>query len=138
MKAGDLLTNYDFIVYLGENSYGFSKVSNLSAELEYESVGEGGRNLSPLLFVKPKGKQDVLSLERGVRLTPEGVSLTLDTGTHIEGGIISTLMGGDPALVYTFDEGLVTKVELGNLDAMGRDILIEKMEIAHTGLKQLT
>lgn len=138
MKAEDLLINYDFIIYLGEDSYGFSKVSNLSMELEYESVGEGGRNLSPLLFIKPKGKQDVLSLERGVRLGSEGVSLTLSTGARIAGGIIATLKGGDPALVYTFDEGLVTKVEIGNLDAMGRDILIEKMEIAHTGLKPLT
>ena len=33
-----------------------------------------------------------------------------------------------------FDEGMVTKCEFSDLDAMGNEVMIQKIEIAHTGL----
>lgn len=138
MDAGELLTNQDFVVYIGKSSFGFSKISNISAELEYESIGEGGRNTSLLFFRKPRSKLDVLTLEKGVRNTSQGVKMSLNTGGRVTGLIIGIKKAGKLVLSYTFDEGIITKVELGNLDAMGHEILIKKMEIAHTGLKQIT
>lgn len=137
MEIGELLTNQDFRVHVGRSTYGFARISNISAELEYDSVSEGGRNSHPLLFRKSRTKQEVMTLEKGVRLTPAGAAMSLEAGIRITGLIVGIMKGQRECLDYTFDEGIVTKVELGNLDAMGHDILIKKMEIAHTGLRQI-
>lgn len=137
MDAGELLTSQHFTVYVGKNAYGFAKVSNISAELEYDSVIEGGRGDHPLLFRKARGKQDVMTLEKGVRLTTAGVNVSLAVGTKVSGVIIGIKKDQKECLDFTFDEGIVTKVELSNLDASGHEILIKKMEIAHTGLRQI-
>lgn len=137
MDAGSLLTNQHFTVYVGKDAYGFARVSNISAELEYESVVEGGRNSHPLLFRKARGKQDVMTLEKGIRLTASGAAVSLAVGTKLSGVIIGIKKEQKECLDFTFDEGIVTKVEIGNLDAMGHDILIKKMEITHTGLRQI-
>lgn len=137
METRELLTNEHFTVHVGNSTYGFARISNISAELEYESVNEGGRNWSPLLFRKPRSKQDVLTLEKGVRLTASGVKMGMDVGTKVSGVIIGIKKDNVECLNYTFDEGIVTKAELGNLDAMGHEVLIKKLEIAHTGLRQM-
>lgn len=137
MDASSLLTSQHFTVYIGQSAYGFAKVSNISSELEYDSVVEGGRNTQPLLFRKARGKQDVMTLERGVRLTAAGASMSMAAGDKVSGVIIGIHKDGVECLDFTFDEGIVTKVEISNLDAMGHEVLIEKMEIAHTGLRQI-
>lgn len=137
MDASSLLTSQHFTVYIGENAYGFAKVSNISAELEYDSVIEGGRNTHPLLFRKAKGKQDVMTLEKGVRLTASGAAVSLNVGTKVSGVMIGIRKDKKECLDFTFDEGIVTKAEISNLDAMGHEVLIKKMEIAHTGLRQI-
>lgn len=133
----ELLTNEHFTVSIDNVLYGFARASNISAELEYEPISEGGRNQSPLLFRKPKSKPDVLTLERGVRLVNGAASITLAVGAKLTSIIIGVTKEGVSCLKYTFDEGIVTKVEWGNLDAMGHEILIEKVEIAHTGLQTM-
>lgn len=137
MDTGELLTNHDFRVHVGNNTYGFARISNISAELEYETVSEGGRNRHPLLFRKSRTRQEVMTLEKGVRLTSKGAVMSLAVGTGMTGVVIGIMKGAKECLDYTFDEGIVTKAELGNLDAMGHEILIKKIEIAHTGLRQI-
>lgn len=137
MEAGELLTNEHFTVHVGNAAYGFARISNINAQLEYESVNEGGRNNAPLLFRKAKSRHDVLTLEKGVRLTLRGAAMAMDVGTRVTGVIIGIKKNHKECLNYTFDQGIVTKMELGNLDAMGHEILIKKMEIAHTGLRQM-
>lgn len=124
-------------VHIGNSTYGFAKVSNLVQEQEYDSIQEGGRNWSPVFFRKPKSKFDTLVLEKGVKATaPNPNAKLIEVGMKLAGVIIS-IGGTDAYLRYTFDEGVVTKVELDNLDAMGNSVLIRKAEIAHTGLKRM-
>lgn len=131
------LTNYQFTVHIGNSAYGFAKVSNLVQEQEYDSIQEGGRSWSPVFFRKPKSKFDTLVLEKGIKsATPNPNAKRIEAGMKLTGIIIS-IGGADAYLRYTFDEGIVTKVELDNLDAMGNSILIRKVEIAHTGLKRM-
>lgn len=133
----EFLTNHQFTVHIGESTYGFSKVSNLVQEQEYDSIQEGGRNWSPVFFRKPKGKFDTLVLEKGIRAkTPNPDAKPVEVGMKLAGVIVS-IGGKDAYLRYTFDEGIVTKVELDNLDAMGNAVLIRKVEIAHTGLRRM-
>ncbi len=129
------LTTHQFSVMIGSSKFGFAKVSNLAQELEYDSIQEGGRNSSPLLFRKPKSKMDTLILERGVKSDQTNFGI-LQVGNKITGLILYVGSGTD--MPYTFDNGVITKVELENLDAMGNNILIRKIEIAHSGLHQMS
>lgn len=137
MESKDLLTNEHFTVHIGQSTYGFARISNLAAELEYEPVNEGGRNAHPLLFKKAKSRPDVLTLEKGVCLTKTGVKMSLNVGFKVSGVIVGIKKNKEECLNFTFDDGIVTKVELGNLDALGHEVLIKKIEIAHTGLRQM-
>lgn len=129
------VTNSQFFVYIGTESYGFSKISGLREETEYESIREGGRNWSPLFFEKGKSKPDILTLESGVRTSNATRSKNwIKRGTKLEGVVIIFGRNGGKILGYTFDEGIVTKIEYGDLNALGNEILIKKLEIAHSGL----
>lgn len=131
------LTNHQFTVHIGNSTYGFAKISNLVQEQEYDSIQEGGRNWSPVFFRKPKSKFDILVLEKGIKAAaPSPMAKPVEVGMRLAGVIIS-IGGSDTYLKYTFDEGIVTKVELDQLDAMGNSLLFRKVEIAHTGLKRM-
>lgn len=130
------LTNFRYKVYIGSSCYGFSRVSGLREEVEYDSVQEGGRNWSPLLFVKGNSKAGTLVLERGTVAGDEHA--VLKRGARLY-GVVILAQGIEPGdyFSYGFDAGIVMKVEYGDLDAMGHDILIRKVEIAHSGLEQI-
>lgn len=132
------IVNNQFQVLIGSETYGFSKISNLVQELEYEAVQEGGRNWSPVFFRKAKSKRDVLNLERGVKTVRTKLDENrIRIGTLLKGVIIVIRMDNRSYRKYTFDEGVVTKLELSGLNAMGNEILIETMEIAHSGLYEI-
>lgn len=133
------LTNHQFTVKIGSSTYGFAKVTNLVQEQEFDSIQEGGRNWSPVFFRKPKTKFDTLVLEKGVKSAkPAEGSKLIEVGMRMS-DVIITVGGGEEAyLQYTFDEGVVTKIEIDNLDAMGNAVLLRKVEISHTGLKRMT
>lgn len=132
------ITNNQFKVTFGGQCYGFSKVSNLSAELEYDSIAEGGRNTSPLLLRKARTKRDVMTLERGVRTQRTNMNEPrIQTGTLLKAVVIFIRMDQRTYRKYTFDEGVVTKLQLNDLNALGNEILIERMEVAHSGLYEI-
>lgn len=132
----ELLTSYQFKVMIGADQFGFTRISNLIQEMEYDSIAEGGRNEGPLLFRKPKSRLDILVMEGGVKKTPsQNDQDTFVVGKKITGLIL--YVGADLNRPYTFDSGIVTKVELDHLDAMVSNILIRKVEIAHNGLFQV-
>lgn len=132
------ITNNQFKVTFGRECYGFSRISNLGAELEYDSITEGGRNESPLLFRKARSKHDVLTLERGVRTKRTVMDETyIRPGTLLKAVVIFIRMEQKTYRKYTFDEGIVTRLQVADLNALGNEILIEKMEIAHTGLYEI-
>lgn len=131
-----LLTNYQFAVYIGKIAYGFTKVTNLVQEQEYDSIQEGG-NPGPVFFRKARSKLDTLVLEKGVRGVGDPLVELLAVGMPVQAVVISIGSPENRYLWYSFDEGVVTKVELDNLDAMGNAVLIRKVEIAHSGLKRM-
>lgn len=132
------LTNHQFTVHIGTTGYGFAKVSNLVQEQEYDSILEGGRNWSPVFFRKPKSKHDILILEKGVKSQPPAPgSKQIEVGAVIKELIITVGAAEGAYLNYTFDEGIVTKIELEGLNATGNEVLIRKIEIAHSGLRRM-
>lgn len=127
--------NYDFLVFIGENSYGFSKVTGLAQEMEYEEIGEGGRNWSPVIVRKPGSKQGLLTLEHGMRTgSRSGSGLELKAGTILKNILVFIMNKNNIVKTCAVSQGIVTRIELGELNGLGKDILIEKLEIVHEGL----
>ena len=134
----DLVANNRFIVTLGPLMYSFSKVTNISDSIELETITEGGYNDSPRFFEKPKAKVETLVLERGVQAGDSlGLDLILKVGMHVYVAIIIVMNEGKVAKTYSFEEGIVTKWEVGGLEAVGKQLLIKKLEISHTGLLEI-
>lgn len=132
-ERSDLTASWRFRVVLDGSQYGFSKVTNLAAKMEYDSVLEGGRNDAPLLMRKALQSLSTLTLERGVKRNGIG---SMKTGEVIREFLlfVDEDKTKKAARIYSFDQGIVIGVEYGELDAGGSQVLLEKVEIAHTGL----
>lgn len=127
-----------FQVMLDGMPLGFSKVSNISATMEYETVAEGGVNDRVHYLQKPRQTLDKLVLEYGIA-SGELLRTTLAAGTELSMGIVIMVMpeeGLVPTATYEADWGIVTKWEIETLDALSSGLLIKKVEISHSGLNE--
>lgn len=134
-----LLPGCNFLVAIGPELYSFSKVSNLAAEVEYETVQEGGKNDWPHLFPKQKARADMLTLEKGVRERSINFAFnSLVEGMRVEQVTIMLVKNGIlPQKVFVINEGMITKRSFSNLDASSSNLFIETLEIAHSGLTEI-
>ena len=79
-----------------------------------------------------------MTLERGVKTArTDRKEPRLLPGTLLKAVVIFIRMDQKTFRKYTFDEGIITKIQLTDLNALGNEVLIEKMEIAHTGLYEI-
>lgn len=138
-RGNGMLSGSNFLVTIGQEIFSFSKVSNLAAQVEYETVQEGGNNEYPLLFPKQKTNPDTLILEKGVReWTVDPVFNSLWEGMQVEQVTILLFKYGillRKALF--FKKGLIVKRTFSDLDALRGELLIETLEIAHSGLIEI-
>ena len=140
-----VLPSGNFVLAVGKELLSFSKVSNISRTLEYDTFIEGGLNTMVRTFTKPKQQQETLILEKGMNIFS---SLDMDTytalglkpGGRIREAVTLVVLGDKEHMdrFYSFNEGVVVKWEVGNLDAMSGEVLIERFEIAHSGLEEFT
>lgn len=128
-------TNADFMLNIGNYYIKCSKISNLSVAKELEEVPEGGNNLYPNVFVSAKKKADTLIFEQAMLADEPLPEFTV--GVHVGKGTITVRRDGKKFRSLGFDDGIITKVELTNLDALGRELLTRKVEIAHSGLHEV-
>ena len=134
-----LLPSCNFLVTIGQETFSFSKVSNLVSQMEYETVCEGGNNDFPLLFPKQKTKPDTLVLEKGVHERSWDIAFnSLTEGMWVEQVIIMLVKNGIlPQKVFVLSKGMIVKRSFSNLDAGKGGLLIETLVIAHTGLMEI-
>lgn len=134
-----LVPGHSFLVTIGPAVFSFSKISNLMAQIEYDAVVEGGNNDYPHLFKKPKTKPDTLVLEKGVKTrSSDAIFNLLLEGMQVELVTILLLKDGvDLEKAFFFKKGIIIKRQFSNLDAMSNDLLIETLEIAHSGLVEI-
>ncbi len=139
MSSQDNLAKHtNFKVILDGMPLGFSKVSNISATMEFESVVEGGVNDRVHYLPKPRQSMDKLILEYGIA-SGEILRTTLTAGYELKMGIVIMVMpdsGFVPTATYQADWGIVTKWEIDTLDAQSSGLLIKKVEISHNGLSE--
>lgn len=127
-----------FKVLLNGMPLGFSKVSNISATMEFEPVMEGGVNDRVHYLQKPRQTLDKLVLEYGIA-SGELMRTTLTAGSELSMGIVIMVMpeeGFVPTATYEANWGIVTKWEIDTLDALSSGLLIKRVEISHTGLNE--
>lgn len=134
-----LVPSHSFLVTIGPAMFSFSKISNLMSSVEYDSIIEGGNNDYPHLFKKAKTQPDTLILEKGVRTRSSDLSFNLLTeGMQVEMVTIMLLKNGtDLEKVFFFKKGMIVKRQFSTLDAMSNELLIETLEIAHSGLVEV-
>ena len=134
---GDMVSNNQFRVAIGPLVYSFSKVTNLSDTSEYEAYQEGGFNDYPVLLKKPKTKMETLILERGVMAGVKDIPMrALTTGMPVAAVSIMIMQHQRVVKSYFFEQGIITKWEIGEMDALGNAVLIKRVEITHNGLHE--
>lgn len=140
MLRENVLLNNQFLVAIEKDLYSFSRITNLSGSVEYETYQEGGYNDSPRLLRKPKTKLETVILEKGMSVSSEQTALEkkLTAGTKVEAVVIMVVNRGKVLKHYYFEHGVITRWETGELDAMGKQVLIRKVEITHDGLHEGT
>lgn len=134
----NLVKRTKFKVILNGMPLGFSKVSNISATMEFETVTEGGVNDRVHYLPKPRQSMDKLVLEYGIA-SGELTRTTLTAGYELKKGIVIMVMpesGMIPTATYEAKWGIVTKWEIDTLDAASSGLLIKKVEISHNGLSE--
>ena len=140
-----VVNNNRFILSIGSVMLSFAKVSNIGRALEHEDIQEGGHNYHVHTFTKPRQQRETLILEKGVNVhrkveRDKFKALGLYPGGRILAPVTLVVMGEHQLInsVYGFTEGVVVNWELGELNAMGNEVLIERFEIAHSGLFEVS
>ena len=131
---------YRFAVRLGGSTYDkvcFSKISGIESTLDYEEIYEGGYNGSPHLLAVPHKKHGPLVLEKGAAPVDSWVNIIkpgMWLGTWMDIAVLDA-NGKETKRCFSIQDGLITKWEISGLNAMGSEILVERLEIMHEGIQ---
>ncbi|MBR6874526.1 MAG: phage tail protein [Ruminococcus sp.] len=137
-SADDLIPSYSFEVTLDGISFSFTKVTNLSGTVEIETIVDGGTNDAPVILRKPKRSPDMLVLEKGTYTSAKDMLMTMFTeGSKIEAININVLRNGSTVRMFFITGGVVVRREYSPLDSLESGVLLESLQIAHTGLTEV-
>lgn len=138
---GNYVPEYRFAVNLGNydnfSKVCFSKISGLVSTLDYEEIQEGGYNASPHLLPVPHKKHGALVFEKGAAPAESWIS-KLKPGMRLGTWLEIVLLDGagkETSRRFMVEDGIVTKWEVSELNALGNNLLVEKLEIMHEGIK---
>lgn len=129
-----------FVVEIGDIKISFTKVSGLDIALEFESYVEGGVNDGPIEFISNR-KSGNLVLERGVGK----VTALLNWFNDIQIGKIVKKSGtidlkdmtGKTIRSWQFEDAYPIKWAGPSLDASGKEVALEVVELTYGGLKSV-
>ncbi len=134
----EFLTGLEFDVRFDLVRVSFSKVTNVGSKIEYDTFIEGGQNDTPLYLKKPKKQPDTIIFEKGIHTgITSNIFGMLKEGMRVKNVMIFVRSQGKTDRILYFDSGLVLSKEFGDFDAVNNAVLIERMEIAHSGLKEM-
>jgi T4-like virus tail tube protein gp19. len=132
------LPNYSFEVRIDGSSFGFSKVNNISAGIEFDTIVNGGSNDAPVILPKPKRTADMIVFEKGLKADLSDTMFSLLTeGKKVGGIMIFVKLNGSIKRIFSISTGVIIKREFSPLDAMGDQVFLEALQIAHTGLTEI-
>lgn len=132
-----MVSGYRFGVRVGPLLMGFSTISGLSKSLEVETYLEGGRNGIPHIFPKQAANGGTLAMKKGVYKGSEPLFILVGNWIPLLGIEVYDASGKQTVKFYTLINCLITKWEVGELDAQGNSLLIESFEVAYEQLEVL-
>lgn len=133
----DYIYDFNYIVNIGLDMFGFSKISNITINCDVDTFREGGGGLG--IKYKEGKALETLTLEKGVtRMKADAFERHYRTGYYIKNLLIIVLDRYKiPEMGFYFEEGIITQRKYSNLDARSGNILMMTMEIKHTGLEEI-
>ena len=133
-----LLLSSNFLVNIGQHTYSFARIRNISEVLETEAVREGGDNWHVHALAKQLSSPQKITMERGLLADPDGkVPVVLMPGTMVSSVTIMVMQRGSKKKSYYFDQGIVTKWDISDFDALQGNVLYQTVEITHSGLYEI-
>ena len=123
-----LLLSSNFLVNIGQHTFSFARIRNISEVLETEAVREGGDNWHVHALAKQLSSPQKLSMERGLLADPDGKA-PVD---------LMVMQRGTKKKSYCFDQGIVTKWDISDFDALQGNVVYQTVEITHSGLHEIT
>ena len=134
----EFITGTEFDVRFNTVKVSFSKVTNIKGKIEYDAFVEGGNNQCPIYLRKPKKQPDTIVFEKGIHTGCAGQLFALVRGgMEVVNVIILVKQNGKTSRILYFDSGLIVSKEISGVDAMGSSVLVERLEIAHSGLGEI-
>lgn len=134
----NFIGSFEFDVRINLIQVTFSKITGIESKIEMESFVEGGNNDYPVVRQKAKQKPDILVFEKGMTDTIAGTLFSiLRQGMKLTNILIFVKKKGRIMRILTIDEGLILSKKYGDMDSNTSSILIETLELAHTGLKEI-
>lgn len=133
------IRSYLFTVLFGNwLNLSFSKVSNLSSSTEYEIRRSAGRT-GPINFAnKPADKASTITFERGVMVSDFALAfMGIKEGLVVNNIIIFVEKDHLIDKIFCIDQGIITKTSFSDLDAENGKIMIQSLEMAHSGLYEI-
>ena len=133
-----LLLNSNFLVNIGQHTFSFARIRNVSEVLETEAVREGGDNWHVHTLAKQLSSPQKLTMERGLLADPDGKApVDLKPGTMVSSVTIVVMQRGSKKKSYYFGQGIVTKWDISDLDALQGNVMFQTVEITHSGLHEI-
>lgn len=135
-----VLANNKFIVTIGSILTSFSKVKGIGKSIDYETKAIGGdNNFVHVVRKNAKVDSNILTLEKGIgRINPLILSATgeMEMGVKLPlpGSIIILDDNYEMKKMYTFEDIVILKWEISELDALGNQIIIDTLQFMHSGL----
>jgi len=132
------LPNYSFEVRIDGFSFGFAKVHNISGSIEFDTIVNGGHNDAPVILPKSKRTPDMIVFEKGLKAGLSDLAFSLLTeGKKVANVLIFVKLNGQIKRIFSITNGIIVRREFSPLDAMGDEVFMEAMQVAHTGLIEI-
>lgn len=132
------LPNYSFEVRIDGISFGFAKVNNISGSIEFDTIINGGHNDAPVILPKPKRTPDMIVFEKGLKADLSDLMFSLLTeGKKVDNVLIFVKLNGKIKRIFSLSSGVIIRREFAPLDALGEEVFMEALQIAHTGLTEI-
>ncbi|MDO4804336.1 MAG: phage tail protein [Lachnospiraceae bacterium] len=129
------LLNAAFQINIGSETFSFARIKNISEIIEVETVQEGGNNWTVHNLARPISSSHKLILERGF-LVDGGCDPGLTAGSRVYDVTIMVMEHGKIKKTYSFKEGIVTRWEISDFDALQGQVIYNTIEILHNGLSE--
>ena len=133
-----LLLNSSFLVNIGQHTFSFARIKNISETLETEPVREGGDNWHVHALPKQLSAPQKIVMERGLLADPDGKApVDLKPGAMVSSVTIMVMQRGSMKKSYYFDQGIITKWDISDFDALQGTAALQTVEITHSGLHEV-